>query len=309
MAFLVANGFAQSLATVSTALLVQHVFDHYIRSLSALTSRASLELGAGFLASAGAIAWLRMRERVDAERLGQDYARECRLLLYDHMSRMTPRSLQSKSSGTVMLRFIGDLNALRQWVSLGLARLVVGGVTAVGTLSALAFVSPVLALVVGLALTSGMLTLLATGHRLEKAVREARRRRSHLAANVNEKISTMAVVQAFGQTKKERKRIKRQNNRLHDAMIDRARAAGRLRGIAELTGAMTSAAVLLIGAVAVSLHDLTPGTVVAALSIVGLLLPALRDLSRVYEYWQGASVSNEKIRAFLQQPIASSATG
>ncbi len=42
------------------------------------------------------------------------------------------------------------------------------------------------------------------------------------------------------------------------------------------------------------------------MSIVGLLVPALRDLGRIQEYWHGAVVSREKITDFLSiQPLAS----
>jgi hypothetical protein len=44
------------------------------------------------------------------------------------------------SRGSIALRFVGDLTALRRWVSLGLARLLVGGVVIVLALVALAVI-------------------------------------------------------------------------------------------------------------------------------------------------------------------------
>jgi ATP-binding cassette subfamily B protein/subfamily B ATP-binding cassette protein MsbA len=38
------------------------------------------------------------------------------------------------------------------------------------------------------------------------------------------------------------------------------------------------------------------------MTIVGLLLPALRDLGRVHEYWYGFRVASERIRQFLELP-------
>jgi ABC-type multidrug transport system fused ATPase/permease subunit len=38
------------------------------------------------------------------------------------------------------------------------------------------------------------------------------------------------------------------------------------------------------------------------MTIVGLLVPALRDLGRVYEYWHDAQVSSKKIRQFIKTP-------
>ncbi len=41
---------------------------------------------------------------------------------------------------------------------------------------------------------------------------------------------------------------------------------------------------------------------IAAISIVGILLPPLRDLGRVQEYWHGACIARERIKEFLDSP-------
>jgi ABC-type multidrug transport system fused ATPase/permease subunit len=55
----------------------------------------------------------------------------------------------------------------------------------------------------------------------------------------------------------------------------------------------------------------TPGTVVAALAIIGLLLPSLRSLGRVHEYWHAARVSRfnlqRQLRASKRLPLRTDA--
>jgi len=201
-----------------------------------------------------------------------------------------------------MLRFVGDLTALRQWVSLGLARLTVAATTSVAALVALAFVNRVLAITAAVVFISGVLVALIVGGRMQKAAKEARRRRSRFAANINEKISSIAVVQAFGQTEREQKRIARQGHRLRNAMIDRASVVGQLRGITEITASFASGAVLLIGVGEVAANRASAGTVVAAMTIVGFLVPALQGLGRVQEYWHKSRVSLQKVQEFLDMP-------
>ena len=140
-----------------------------------------------------------------------------------------------------------------------------------------------------------------------RAGREARRRRVRLAANVNEKIASLAVMQVFGQTQRERRRVNRQSQHLMNAMINRAKAVGAFRASIDFTTAVASGGTLILGALLVSQGQTTAGTVVAAMSIVGLLLPALKDLGRVQEYWHGAQVSKEKITDFIALPIMHSA--
>lgn len=304
LARLVVNGVAQAAATIATAALVKEIFDRLVDGIEPATPTPMIATTAGLVLAAVTLGWLRMRELVDAELLAQDYVVEVRMALYERLSGLSARALQARSRGGVMLRFVGDLTALRLWVGLGVARSVVALVTAALALSALAFVSWPLALAASAVLIVSLLAAFTLGERLRAAVRESRRRNAHIAANVNEKIASMQVVQLFNQSRRERTHIARQNERFKAAMVGRARVRGWLRGLLDASGAIATAAVLLLGATQVMAGAASAGTVVAAMAIVGLLVPSLRDLGRVYEYWHGARVSREKIAEFLETPAA-----
>ena len=299
---LVANGLAQAFATIATVLLIRMAFDRLITVSNRGEYAFMLWTGLGLVLAACSMGWLRMTERVAAERMGQDYIHQIRMTLFKHLSSLAPRALQKRSRGAIVLRFVGDLGALRRWVSLGLVRIAVASVKTLFALLALSVINWMLSIVVALVLSLGALYALSLGKPIREKVKESRRRRSYLAANVNEKVATMAVVQVFGQSDRERRRIRRQSRRLKDAMVDRARKIGLMRGITQSTTAVASGAALIFGANEVASGRATPGTVVAAMAIVALLVPALRDLSRVYEYWQESRVSSQKIRSFLNTP-------
>lgn len=302
LARLIINGFAQAAATVANALLVEIAFNQLITAQNSAFNSLALQISLGLATAALVIGLLRMAERADAERLGQSHAYTIRMLLYNRLASLAPRALQSRSQGGVMLRFVGDLTALRQWVSLGLARLSVAITTTVAALIALAFVSRSLALAVGITISIGGLIAFGFGKPMQAAAKEARRRRSRLAANINEKVASIAVVQIFGQSRREKKRIDRQSRRLQDAMVDRAIVTGQLRAVTESTAMLASGAALIVGAMEVAAGRASPGTVVAAMTIVGLLVPPLRDLGRVQEYWHNSRVSLQKIVDFLDTP-------
>jgi ABC-type multidrug transport system fused ATPase/permease subunit len=58
----------------------------------------------------------------------------------------------------------------------------------------------------------------------------------------------------------------------------------------------------MLGATEFTAGRATPGTVVAAMAIVGLLAGPLRDLGRVSEYWHGSRVALEKVRDMMLAP-------
>ena len=306
---LVVNGLFQAGAIIGAMILVRHAFDVMLNpafddpEVHMFDMREVWQVALfalGLLACTGVAALLRMVERVDAERLGQGYVHRIRLMLYDSMAKFAPRALASHSTGAVVLRFVGDLNALRRWVSLGLARIVVAAIVVPSTLGFMAWLDPWLALGCTLILGVGLVGNLLLGPRMHRAVAEARRRRGHLAANITEKIGAFVVLQAFDQVRNERSRFSRHSRRLRDSMVDRAHSSGQMRVITEGATAVSMALVLSQGALEVFWGMTTSGNVVAALAVVGFLVGPLRGLGRVHEYYQAARVSREKVDDFLQ---------
>ena len=98
-----------------------------------------------------------------------------------------------------MLRFVSDLAALRRWVSLGLARVVVALVVAMFALGFMGYLDPYLAAGSFVILGLGLIGNLGLGPRMHNAVSESRRMRGRLAGNINEKIQAINVIQTFNQ--------------------------------------------------------------------------------------------------------------
>ena len=297
--WLVLNGLVQAAMVIGMVLLMRTAFDRLIAADSTANAATTLSYLAGFSLIIIANAGLRWRERLDAERLGQDYVFELRQQLFAHLTRLSPRALQRRSQGGTMLRFVGDLTALRQWISLGIARLAVATITTITTLLALAIINPEMAgLIAALLLIAGVATL-TLGRALENAARHARRQRTRLATNVSEKISAVTVVQAFNQRQRERRHFRKQSLNLFNAMLQRASRIGQLRAVTEAVVGFASAGIILLGAWQIFRGQATAGTVIAAMMVMSMLAPTLRDLGRVHEYWRGARVSREKVLQFL----------
>ena len=299
---LIANGMSQTTLTIGLALLIRLVFDRFLVSSGSLPMSMVIYIGCGLAMIAVCTSWLRMRERIDSEQLGQDHIHRIRLALFKHLTKLAPRALQKKGHGSILLRFIGDLNAIKRWVSLGLARIMVAGVTMAGTLAAMLILNWVLAAGVMVVIALGTFCIFRLGRQIQKTAQEGRRRRSYLATNVNEKIASMAVVQVFGQSTREHRRLRRQSHRLRMAMVARAGKIGLLRAFVQSTTILATGVVLLLGIYETTAGRCSPGTVVAVLSVVGLLIPTLRGLGRVYEYWHDAQISSKKIMKFLKTP-------
>ena len=296
---LLANAVMQAFILYVNAMLIRYAFDHFIDGRDVTTEHLfwpALAMCTGGLATG----WFQMRERVAAEQLGQSYIHSLRMRLFRQVSRMDPRLLQKRRRGAVMLKFVSDLNSLRRWISLGIVRIVMSGTTILSTLIILSLIDWTLSAVTAMLIGLGIFVNIRIGESLQSVVGETRKRRSRLSGNINEKLARMSVVQAFGRREDEIRKVRRQSVLLRRALVDRAAKIGAIRGVTHACAALAVAVVLLIGIFKVSSGATTPGTVAAAMVVVGFLVPALKNLGRVYGYYQDALVSRDKLNQFLK---------
>lgn len=309
LARLIGNGILQAMMIIISMLLVRFAFnvllnpefdDPEIHMFEATEVWQIAFFAVGLLGCTGFAAWLKYIERIDAERLGQEYVHRVRLSIFDRMKRFAPRSLGRRATGSSMLRFVGDLSAIRRWVSLGLARIVVSAIVTSISIGVLAYLDIYLAIGSIIILSLGLLWNLKLGPKMHKIVSESRRLRGRLAGNINEKIRSFIVIQAFNQQQRERRRFSKQSRLLRNAMVDRARASASMRVVNDGATALSMAAILSFGAFEVFHNMTSSGNVVAAMAVVGFLSNAFRDMGRVHEYLQTYRVSREKIIEFMQ---------
>lgn len=304
---LILNGLVQAAIAIALALLVERAFTLMIAASQAPApsgpdDSSGTSLMATLLVLVIARGILLRIETADAERVGQLYVGELREMLAAKVLRMSPRLLKNRSHGGSLLRFTGDLTAVRNWVSQGIARLLVAGTMIVVVLAVLAFRSPAIALVLAAILALGGVTTLRFGRVVDRRARESRRDRSALAANTGQILAASGTVQAFDQTQREERRIRKQSARLRRSMIRRAHANGNLRATADITANLGTVSVIALGLALVPFQSIAPSEVVGAMTLVGLLVTPIRDLGRVERYRRDAQVASEKVAEVLNRP-------
>lgn len=301
-AWLVAVGVGQAAGSIGTVLLVRLAY-HTLVTATAPARPGRLALFAcGLVGAVAFAAGMRAAERVAAERLGQHYVTQVRADLFGHLTKVPARQLGQRNRGNMLLRFVGDLTALRSWVSLGVAQLLVAGIAVILAISALTVLDAGIGLAVGGVLVLGAVGTWRTNPRLLASSRAARSRRARLTGEVTERLTHLGVLQAAGQQRRERRRVGRLSVKLSEAMVERARAAGLCRAVGEGTAGLATIAVVLVGAAEVRSGRTSTGTVVGAVAVVGMLTGHLRDLGRVAEYAAGAKVARAAARRFLLLP-------
>lgn len=293
---------AQALAAAAAAWCVRHLFDELIGGADAGDYALPI-LGGGFTAAAAVGFLLEIAQRRLGEGLALHYTAEVRLALFDHHLKAPVERWQRPSQGALLLPFVGDLTALKQWVGDGFARIWAAAITVTALLLILVARSPVLGAALALTMAGGGAILLVLGRPLNDAVRELRRRRGALSGFVSGRLAAMTSIRLMARGGGERKKVVARTKALNQASERRAWLSGIMRGVARLTGALLILATLLAGMREIAAGRLTAGEVVAALSLVGLLAAAMHDFGRGLEMWYPARASRERIAAVLRQPV------
>ncbi|MDQ4086515.1 MAG: ABC transporter ATP-binding protein/permease [Pseudomonadota bacterium] len=306
LAKIVALGICQAAVLVAWILLVWRAVDAIVTMQGDVRPVLPWLLALLIVALLNGI--VRALEFSICERLGFNVVRRLRMEIYRHMAGMTARQIQHRSRGSLLLRMTGDLTMLRTWISRGIGRGTIGAIVITGVLTAVAFMSVLMAVVAAMVFLTGAALSLTTGRRLRYFTAAVRRRRSLLASNIDEQLNTLHVVQAFGRFGGEHERLSRQNDAMTLALIREARIRGRLRGISSGTGWLAVVAVLAAGIFELAEGYISVGMVIAAATGIRHLTGPIRSLGFAQDYWRRAWISRRKIQQFLRsrsRPVAS----
>ncbi len=253
----------------------------------------------GAIAGAGvALAALRWSERMVAEQLGQDYVAALRIRLFDHVAHLRASDVAKRRIGTMSLRFVGDLAAVRVWVSLGIGRLVSAAIVLPTLLAVLFALDRNLGTVSALVFGCAILGILGLGPAMDPAHRRLRSRRARLAGDVAERLPYAPELRLMGRLHKERQQLVDSTQRLIDAFMQRQRHAALLRVIPDVAHGMTAALVLWIALGS----QVAPAVAAGALAAVALMVHPVRNLSGTWDKYGAWVNARRRCEALLARP-------
>ncbi len=244
----------------------------------------------------------RVLEARDAERLGQEYVTRVRLRILDRVTGAGIRDSRRRRWGLAMTRVVSDLNALRNWISVGIARSLVSGVMLAVMLIGFSISGgSALKAAVLLAIASLLLALLLT-HPLRGAIQDARRVRGQMANLLGERLIAATTLRHLDRRRGERIRIRRASRKLRDALVRQATVSALVRSFADSMLPLGVSVVLVIavaGEVAVS-------EIASTVIVLSLVASGLRDLATAWEDRLAFSEARHRLETFLEGPKARS---
>lgn len=288
------------------------VFDHVLlgRPLPAALAPLQPLLAAGpwpaLLAMAGAIALLALAagalsylQLYTSAQVGHRITWRLRSELFAHLQRLSLAFHRGSRSGELIAKVAGDTNQLRDLFTDWALTFVRHALTLAAMLAAMAWLNARLALVVALTLPPLLGAIYLLNRRVKESVRAQRRHEGRMASRLNEMLSSIALVQAFGRGEHEEERFREAIAANYEGGMRQARAAGAIARAISVIAAIGTAITVLVGAREVLAGRLLPGELLVFVAYVTSLYKPVRDLGRLAAKVSRAQVSAQRVAEIL----------
>ncbi len=243
--------------------------------------------------------WITWGEQRVIGRTSERMLLALRVKVFAHLQRLGVDYYEHEMAGRIMTRMTTDLDALAQLLQNGLVNALVNFVTFVGIGIALAIMNPRLALVTAVTLPPLVLATLWFRHNSARAYETARERIAVVNANLQEGLSGVRVSQAFVREETNEAEFAELSRSYLDARLTAQRLVAVFFPFVDFLSDMASVLVLGVGSVFVAQHSLSHGELIAFLLFLDLFFSPIQQLSQVFDSWQQARVSLNRIGELL----------
>ena len=233
--------------------------------------------------------------------VGQRALQDLRVELFEHLQKLSIGFYSRNRAGVLISRLTNDIQALDQLVTEGISTLFSASLTLVGTAVILVVLDPGLALVTFL--TFPVLLVASVAFRLASAgaYRLTREKIAQVTAYLQETLSGVRVVRAFGQEPRHRRRFAELNDEHREANMRTVYLNAAYFPSVELLSAVATAAILIYGGNQVIDGAVTIGVLATFVFYLQSFFDPIQSLSQLYTTYQAGMAALDKIFELLDE--------
>ena len=241
------------------------------------------------------------QQRSLAGQAGQRVTARMRSAVWSHLQRLPLEYTNRRGPGRLLVRFISDSKSVQRLVSRRLVQVIQDVLVVGGVLVALFFLNTRMALAAMLVLPLVALVFWWFNPKLQKASRDARRRKSRLSAHMGQRIVGLSEIKAHGQHGAEAKRVEKLNRKIASRGGRQEKAGGKLLGASAGVVALVTALALGLAVQEAAAGRLTAGSLVTFYALIGLLAPIFQRITITDRTFQEAEISIQRMADILAQ--------
>ncbi len=285
-----------TLTVVAGPLIVRFAIDH---GLSDGNSKALNGSIVAYVVVA-AVAYVVARVQIMAVgRIGEGFLRDLRIRVFNHMQSLSLGFFEREKAGVLVSRMTSDVDSMAELVQFGLLQFISNGLLLAISLGLLVVMSWKLTLVCFISVPIVAIASVKFQRDSNKAYLTIRDRIGHNLSSLQEGITGVRVIQAFGREQAVGDRFAESNRSLYDAHMESVRISVWYLPLVEFAGIATTAAVVGIGGWLVHQGEVSLGTVVAFVLLLTNLFEPVQQLSQLFNTVQAAAAGLNKLFGLL----------
>jgi len=233
--------------------------------------------------------------------VGQRVLQDLRIHIFRHLQRLSIGFYSRNRAGVLISRLTNDVEALNQLVTDGIYTIVSSTLTLVGTAVILVLLDARLAMVTFVVFP--ILAALSLWFRINSAgaYRATREKLAGVTAYLQETISGIRIVRAFGQEERHKARLAELNAEYRDVNMRTVVLNAAYFPAVELLSALATAVILLYGGSRAIDGAVSIGVLVAFVGYLSNFFDPIQQLSQLYTTYQSGMAALDKIFELLDE--------
>ena len=249
------------------------------------------------IAAIGAIGTYVEKQTITA--VGQRVMHELRRTFYWHIQRLSMAYHDNKRTGDIISTVTNDIDSIQSAVSSGVLDALYYSLTLIGMIAIMFYLNWRFTLVALSVIPALFLVVYTFTKRIKKASRALRKKEAEMVSTLQEVLSSIRIVKAFGREEYEQKRFEEESIESVDLALQARNIKAKLAPGVEIIVACGTALVLWLGARQVLSGALTPGVLVVFFLYLGKMYKPMRELSKMSDTYSKALIGWERIKDFL----------
>jgi len=232
---------------------------------------------------------------IELNKAGEGFLRNLRLTVFDRMQRQSMAFFDREKAGVLVSRMTSDIESMSELIQFGLLQFVSAFLLLFLSVALLLVLSWQLALVTLLVLPFLIAASIRFQRQSNKAYLDVREKVGGNLSNLQESITGVRVIQAYGQQDNRSKQFVVSNRALFDSHMHSVKVSTWYFGLVEFAGIAATGAVIGVGGWLVHRGGVSLGTVTAFVLLLANLFDPVQQLSQLYNTVQSSAASLHKL--------------
>ena len=285
-----------TLVSLAGPVLVRFGIDHGIKDRNGTT----LNVVVGLYVAVVIVGYVVGRlQYVAINRAGEGFLRDLRLLVFRRLQRQSMAFFDREKAGVLVSRMTADIESMSELIQFGLLQFVSSFLLLLMSTVLLFAMSWELALVAFAVFPFIVVASIRFQRLSNQAYLEVRERVGNNLSTLQEGITGVRVIQAYGQEAAYSARFRTTNRALFGSHMRSVRVSTWYFGLVEFAGIAATGAIIGIGGWLVHRDEVTLGTVTAFILLLANLFDPVQQLSQLYNTVQSSTAALNKLFAII----------